>query len=302
MSRHSGGHRASKEETEMQSNNPVFRNSGGFSKPGYNAYGNPTYAGNGAPYSGYGQPQAPYQQAPYQQVEQDVMTIDGVVQKTAVSLGVLIVAAAITWLMTPSLRDVNLDYGPLVAAMVVGGGLAFVLSMVNSFKRVISAPLVLLYAAAQGVALGGFSKVIDAAYSTPGSGNLVVQAVIGTFAALAGTLAAYKFLHVRVGARMQKFVIATMFGLVGLGVMELVMGLFGSHLGLFGITGLGMVTAVLGLVVGIFMLLMDFQMVELGIANRLPAREGWRAAFGLTVSLVWIYQNLLRILAFFNRG
>lgn len=297
----------------MQSNNPVFRNSDGFSKPGYNSYGNPTYAGNGQPYAGYGQPQVQYDPttggfsqtgptAPYAAADQEVMTIDGVVQKTAASLGVLIVAAIVTWVATPSLRDYNIDFAPLAAAMFVGGGAAFILSMVNSFKRVISAPLVLLYAAAQGVALGGFSKVIDAAYSTPGSGNLVVEAVIGTFAALGGTLAAYKFLNVRIGARVQRFVIATMFGLVGLGLMQLVLGLFGHDLGLFGITGLGMVTAVLGLVVGVFMLLMDFQMVEQGVANRLPAREGWRAAFGLTVSLVWIYQNLVRILAYFNRS
>lgn len=294
----------------MQSNNPVFRNSDGFNKAGYNAYGNPTYAGNGQPYPGYGQPQMQYdptaggfsQTAPYAPADQEVMTIDGVVQKTAASLGVLIVAAVLTWVLTPSLRDADVNLGPLFAAMVVGGGLAFALSMVNSFKRIISAPLVLLYAAAQGVALGGFSKVIDAAYSTSSSGNLVVEAVIGTFAALGGTLAAYKFLNVRVGARMQRYVIATMFGLVGLALMEMVLGLFGSALGLFAITGLGMVTAVLGLVLGVFMLLMDFQMVEQGVANRLPAREGWRAAFGLTVSLVWIYQNLLRILAFFNRS
>lgn len=297
----------------MQSNNPVFRNSDGF-KPGYNIYGNPTYSGNGQPHAGYGQPQAQYDAAaggfgqaggpaaPYAPADSEVMTIDGVVQKTAASLGVLIVAAVATWILTPSLRDANVNLGPLVAAMVVGGGAAFALSMVNSFKRVISAPLVLLYAAAQGVALGGFSKVIDAVYSTPGSGNLIVQAVIGTFAALAGTLAAYKFLNIRLGARVQRFVVATMFGLVGLGLMQLVLGLFGRNLGLFGITGLGMVTAVVGLLLGIFMLLMDFQMVEQGVANRLPANEGWRAAFGLTVSLVWIYQNLLRILAYFNRS
>jgi uncharacterized YccA/Bax inhibitor family protein len=310
VGRHSGDHQASREETTMQSNNPVFRNSDEF-KPGYNAYGNATYGGNGQAYPGYGQaPQAP--QAGYGQVQtgptygQDVdtrpMTVDSVVQKTAITLGVLIVAAIVTWAVTPDLRDPNVNIGPIGAALAIGGILAFILSMANSFMKRINPAMVLLFAAAEGVALGAFSKLIDATYSTSGSGSLVVQAVIGTFAALAGTLAAYKFLHVRVGARTQRVVFAVMYGMVALAAMELLLGIFGHSLGLFGITGLGMVTAVLGLALGIFMLLMDFQYVEYGVANRIPDRESWRAAFALTVSLVWIYQNLLRILAFFSNN
>ena len=61
-----------------------------------------------------------------------------------------------------------------------------------------------------------------------------------------------------------------------------------------------MLFAVAGLVLGIFMLILDFDFVEQGIAAGLPERESWRAAFALTVSLVWIYTNLLRILAIFS--
>ncbi len=82
--------------------------------------------------------------------------------------------------------------------------------------------------------------------------------------------------------------------------MELVLSLFGAELGLFGVSQLGMLTAVAGLVLGVFMLIMDFDMVEQGIRAGLPESESWRAAFGMTVSLVWIYTNLLRILAFFS--
>ena len=77
--------------------------------------------------------------------------------------------------------------------------------------------------------------------------------------------------------------------------------MFGASLGLFGFGGLGLLTAIAGLVLGVFMLILDFDFVEQGIANRLPERESWRAAFAMTVSLVWIYTNLLRLLAIFSQ-
>ncbi|MDH2414866.1 Bax inhibitor-1/YccA family protein [Nocardioides sp. CER19] len=284
----------------MQSNNPVFRNSEGFSK---NAYGNPTYAGNGQAHSGYGSgsgysdpstwgvgtPGAPTRTA-------KPMTIDSVVQATAISLAVVIVAAAATWIVTPDVTDPTVDISSLAAAGTIGALGAFALSWVNSFKRVISPALVLIYAALQGVALGAFSKLIDGAYG----GGLVVPAVAGTFAAFAGTLAAYKFFDIKVGNKFRMIVMAGVFGMIGLSILELVLSMFGAGLGLFGIGGIGLLTAVAGLALGIFMLVLDFDFVENGIRNGLDERESWRAAFAMTVSLVWIYQNLLRILAAFR--
>jgi uncharacterized YccA/Bax inhibitor family protein len=76
--------------------------------------------------------------------------------------------------------------------------------------------------------------------------------------------------------------------------------MFGASVGLFGFGTLGMLTAIAGLVLGVFMLILDFDFVEQGIANQIPERESWRAAFAMTVSLVWIYTNLLRLLAIFS--
>jgi uncharacterized YccA/Bax inhibitor family protein len=227
------------------------------------------------------------------------MTIDSVVQKTAISLGVVIITALATWILTPGVDEnsVPADLGPLFAALTIGSLGAFALSMVNSFKRVISPALVLAFAALEGVALGALSKLFNSFYE----GNIVMGAVIGTFAAFGGTLAAYKFFNIQVGQKFRMFVIAAVFGMVGLSLMELVLGLFGAQIGLFGVSGLGMVTAVAGLVLGVFMLILDFDFVEQGIRNGLPESESWRAAFAMTVSLVWIYTNLLRILAFFNQ-
>jgi uncharacterized YccA/Bax inhibitor family protein len=288
----------------MQSNNPVFRNSEGFSK---NSYGNATYAGNGQAYNGYGSGSGssdpstwgvgtPGTGAPARTA--GPMTIDSVVQKTGISVGIVIVAALATWILTPSLDDVTVNTGPLIAATTIGSLGAFALSMINSFKRVISPALVLAFAAFEGVALGGISKLFDAAYGD----GVVSGAVVGTFAAFGGTLAVYKFFNIQVGNKFRTFVMAAVFGMVGLSVMELVLSLFGAEIGLFGVSGLGMLTAVAGLALGIFMLVLDFDFVEQGIRNRLDDTESWRAAFAMTVSLVWIYTNLLRILAFFNRN
>ena len=280
----------------MQSNNPVFRRSEEFNSA--NAYGNQTYAGNG----GYtdpstwnvGQPGQPAQ-APAPVATGGPMTIDSVVQKTAISLAVVIVTAAITWVMSPSI-DANTtqpaDISGLIAVASLASLGAFVLSMVNSFKRVISPVFVLLFCAFEGVALGGISKVFDMAY--PG---VVTSAVIGTFGAFAGTLAVYKFFNVKVTDKFRKMVFAAMLGVVAISLIEVVLSLFGAELGLFGMGGLGLVFAIVGLALGVFMLVLDFDFVEQGVANGIPEREGWRAAFAMTVSLVWIYTNLLRILA-----
>lgn len=284
----------------MQSNNPVFRRSEEFHQSGTNAYGNQTYAGNGAPYAGYGDPAtwstgtpgAPG--TPPTTIDQRPMTIDSVVQKTAISLAVVIVTAAITWIMSPEV-DQNSDpaaLGGLIAALTIGSLGAFALSMVNSFKRVISPALVLAFCAFEGVALGGISKMFN--MMAPG---VVMAAVIGTFGAFAGTLAVYKFFDIKVSSKFRMMVMAAVFGMVGISIVGLVLSLFGINLGIFGDGAMGLLFAVAGLALGVFMLVLDFDFVEQGIANGLPERESWRAAFALTVSLVWIYTNLLRILA-----
>ncbi len=287
----------------MQSNNPVFRRSDAFNGASTNAQGNQTYPGNGAAYQGYGQtqPATGYDQPQYgaPTTTGRPMTIDSVVQKTGITLGIVIVFATLTWWMTPDIDPTSgdPDLGPLFAAITIGSLGAFGLSMVNSFKRIISPPLVMAFAALEGVAMGGLSKFFDAYFGD----GIVTQAVIGTFAAFAGTLAAYKFFNIQVGSKFRTFVIAAMFGMVGLSLLEIVLSMFGSQLGLFGFGSAGLLFAILGLVLGVFMLILDFDFVEKGVAAGIDERESWRAAFALTVSLVWIYTNLLRILAIFSQ-
>jgi uncharacterized YccA/Bax inhibitor family protein len=277
----------------MKSNNPVFARSEEFNRASSNAYGNQTYPG-GAAYPGYGDGGTDPSQwgtGTPGQVDQGRMTVDSVVQKTAISVALVFAAAFATWWYVGDVTS-NADLGRIGLLAMLGAGSAFLLSLVNSFKRVISPALVLAFAVAEGVALGAISKLFEVQY--PG---IVTSAVLGTFAAFAGTLAAYKVLDIKVGDKFRRGVVAGMFGMVGLGLLSLLLGAFGINTGLYGNGSLGFIFALAGLVLGIFMLILDFDFVENGVAAGLPERESWRAAFGLTVSLVWIYTNLLRILA-----
>ena len=290
----------------MQSNNPVFTRADGFNGRANN-YGNTTYPGNGQGYSGYGSPSqwvprsggaagtGYTEYAPA--VDAGRMTIDSVVQKTGATLLVLVLAAGATWFLTPPVTNQQAA-SSLYALALVGALGGFVLAMVNSFKKVVSPALVLAYAALEGVFIGAFSKSIETwvGQQTGGQG-VVIPAVLGTMAAFAGTLAAYKFFNITVGSKFRAWVIGAMFGFVALSMLDLVLGFFGLSFGFNGFGGLGLIASVVGLALGVLMLILDFDFVERGIAAGLPERESWRAAFGLTVTIVWIYIELLRILA-----
>jgi uncharacterized YccA/Bax inhibitor family protein len=289
----------------LESRNPVFARADGFN--GRNAQGNTTYPGNGQTYGGYGDPSqwgtgtpgAPSGPgAPVTHVDQGPMTIDTVVQKTGITLGVVVLVAAATWVMTPSITNEE-ALGGLYAISIFGAIGGFILGMVNSFKKVISPALVLVYAVLQGLFVGAFSKTLEAVFADPdkSQGGLVIGAVLGTMAAVAGTLAAYKFFNIRVGSRFYKWTIAAGMGFMGLVLLDLVLGFFHADLGLNGFGPLGLLMSVVGLGLGVLFLILDFDQVERGIAAGLPERESWRAAFGLTATIVFIYIEILRILA-----
>jgi uncharacterized YccA/Bax inhibitor family protein len=189
--------------------------------------------------------------------------------------------------------------GTLYLLSMVGAFGGFVLAMVNSFKRVISPGLVLAYAVLEGLFVGAFSKVIEAAFGDPTDGmpGLVIGAVVGTLGAVAGTLAAYKFFDIKVGQKFRTWVVAAMFGFVAISLLDFVLYMFNSSFGFNGFGTMGLISSLIGLALGVLMLILDFDYVERGIEAGLPERESWRAAFGLAVTIIWIYIEMLRILA-----
>lgn len=290
----------------FKSNNPVFSRVEGFN--GKNAQGNATYPGNGQGYAGYGDPSTwstgtattaqggiggAYDQPLTHTGDQSRMTIDSTVQKTGITLVVLVLAAAATWVLTGNPVNDDAALKNLYVLSLVGALGGFGLAMVNSFKKVVSPALVIAYAALEGVFVGAMSKVFENVFG----GGIVMGAVIGTVAAFGGTLAAYKFLNIKVGNKFRKWVTAAMLGFVGLTMLDFVLSFFHAEIGFNGFGGLGLLMSVVGLALGVLMLILDFDFVERGIEAGLPEQESWRAAFGLTVTIVWIYIELLRILA-----
>jgi uncharacterized YccA/Bax inhibitor family protein len=282
----------------LQSSNPIFTRSEGFN--GRTANGSQTYPTSNPSEWSVGTPGTPG--TPLTHTSEGPMTLDSVVQKTAMTLGVVVIFAAVTWFLTPELTS-QTAMGSLYAISMIGALGGFALAMVNSFKRIISPALVLAYAAFEGVFVGAFSKVVESIFVQPGQqpGGLVIGAVLGTMAAVAGTLAAYKFFNIRVGDRFRKWVVGALLGFVAVAFLDLVLGFFGASFGVNGFGAMGLLFSVIGLGLGVLMLILDFDFVEKGIAAGIPERESWRAAFALTVSLVWIYTNLLRILAIMRR-
>jgi len=279
----------------MQSSNPVFTRSEGFNGQ------TTTRSSSGMTYPGYDTPPPPHSSDPYSQSQYGAtqtpvgtgrMTIDSVVQKTGITLGLVVVAAVATWFLTGPI-DSQTALNTLYGLSMFGALGGFALAMVNSFKKIVSPALVMAYAAVEGVFVGAFSKAMEAQFGE----GLVMGAVIGTFAAVAGTLAAYKFFNIKVGSKFRKWTVAALFGFVAVSLFDFVLSFFHAELGFNGFGGLGLVMSFIGLGLGVLMLILDFDFVERGVAAGLPERESWRAAFGLTVTIIWIYIELLRILA-----
>jgi uncharacterized YccA/Bax inhibitor family protein len=275
----------------MQSNNPVFARSDGFNgRSGAVAT---------SPSEWKVDLDSPGSSPTHTERGQGRMTIDTVVEKTAITLGLLVLAAAVAWIFIGEIVSGN-EYDPdaLQKAQIlslVGALGGFALAMVNSFKKVVSPGLVLAYAAVEGLFVGAFSKMIMVYVG--GDPSIIFGAVLGTLAAFAGTLAAYKFFNIQVNDRFRKVVIASMFGFVAVALLDFVLSLFGASFGFNGFGTMGLISSIIGVVIAVFMLILDFDFIERGVQAGIGERESWRAAFGLTVTLVWLYIELLRILA-----
>jgi len=182
---------------------------------------------------------------------------------------------------------------------LIAFGVAFVLSLVNSFKKQVSPALVLLYGAAEGVALGAISRWMDIAYG-PG---IAQQALIGTMAVFAIMLVLYQSKIIKVNGRFMKMFTIAMFSYLAIAIGSLVAAMFGvgQGWGFFGVGQIGLLLCIFGVGLAAFSLVMDFEVITQAVAQGIPQRESWRLAFGLTVSLVWLYTELLRLLAILNR-
>lgn len=227
-----------------------------------------------------------YNQPAYAPPAERTMTIDDVVVKGFMALGTLAVTAALTWTLIP-----------LKTALAVAA-VAFILQLglglFISFGQKANAPLVLAFSAIYGVGIGGLSHYYEARWS-----GIVFQAVVGTALAFAAMLAVYSLRIIRVTPKFTRFVIAAGFALLGLMLVNLVVSLFtDSGIGIRENGPLGITFSVVAILVGCFFLLLDFDQIEQAVRAGAPEKFAWYCAFGLVLSLVWIYLELLRLLSY----
>ena len=217
------------------------------------------------------------------------MTIDDVVTKTGITLAILIATGAATY-FTPGI------WGLALPAALIG----FVLALVIVFKKVVSPPLILVYAAVEGVFLGGISGVIGTAVGNPG---IVFQAIAGTALVFGGMLVVYKTGAVKVTPRFTKWLIGAMIGVVGLMLINLIAGFFvDGGLGLRDGGPLAILFSLVCIGIAAFSFLLDFDAADEAIRAGAPEKTAWYIAFGLTVTLVWLYLEILRLLSYFQGG
>ena len=271
---------------------------------GQNAYGQPQY-GQQAQYGQqpygqqYGQPQygqqAQYGQ-PYGEADYGVaaptysepipagerLTMNDVLVKTGINLGLVAVGAAVAW------------NAPVLLLLGMVGGL--VLGLVNSFKKKVSPILVMTYALMEGLLLGGLSAVVDMRY--PG---VAIQAVLATLVVAGTTLALFANGKLRATPKLNKIFMIGAIGYMAYGFISILgAGIFGSSLNSFSIGGipLGLVVGLFAVALATYSLLLDFTTTSEAVEAGLPERESWRLAFGLTASLVWLYVEILRVLMY----
>lgn len=266
----------------MASSNPVFTNSPAFSASAVRAT---QLARPAAPELTAEQLTELYSRPSATPAETDRMSYEDTIVKIVVSFGILLAGAAVGWFVP----------GLFLPAMIVG----FVLAMVNIFKKKPSPVLVLSYAAAEGVFVGGVTSFFEQLY--PG---IAVQAVLGTFVVIGVTLALFASGRVRASAKATKVFMVAMIGYLVFSLLNLVLmwtGVNDQPFGLrsaeiFGIP-LGLILGILVILLAAYSLVLDFDSIKTGVERGAPRRYGWTAAFGIMVTVVWLYLEILRLLA-----
>ena len=280
-----------------ETSNPVFRSlpktQGGYAQFGTGAAGYGAQAVNAEPYV----TQYPDQR---QAGVSRPMTIDDVVMKTGVTLALLSVVAVVSYFLVAGNPALAMPF-TLVGAL---GGLGVLL--IAMFGRKQDSPaIVLTYAGLEGLFLGAISFVLANFYvSGASAGALITQAVLATVGVFAGMLVVYKTGAIRVTPKFTRMIIAGIFGVAVLALGNLVLAMFGVGGGEgLGLRGNGPIAIIFSLVcIGLaaFSFLIDFDAADQMIRAGAPEKAAWGIALGLTVTLVWLYLEILRLLSYFQ--
>ncbi|QTI71039.1 Bax inhibitor-1/YccA family protein [Gordonia polyisoprenivorans] len=280
------------------SSNPVMRgvvrdnqSAGGYAGFGTGAAG----VGQAAMYNQYGQQVPPYTQQPTTTTRQ--LTIDDVVTKTAITLGVLTISAIAAYFLVSANEALAM---PLFG---IGAIVGLVLVLIASFGRKQDNPAIVLgYAVFEGLFVGSISYVFaNWMVSGTSAGALIGQAVLGTFGVFFGMLLVYKVGAIRVTPRFTRMLFAGLIGVIVLMVGNLIMSLFTGGAGILRDGGpIAIIFSLVCIALAAFSFLVDFDAADRLIRAGAPDRAAWGVALGLTVTLVWLYVEILRLLSYFQ--
>ena len=219
---------------------------------------------------------------------QRFMTLDDVVQRTGAMLLVVLAAGAVSWSLATTKASVPMLFVGLFGGLAVG--------LYMSFTMKANAVTALVYAAFEGLFLGAISKVFNHYY--PG---IVVQAIAGTLMVAAGMLFVYRIGAIRVTPKFTRVVVGATIGVLGLMVINMIAYLFTpGGLGLRSGGALAIIFSLVCIVIAAMNLVMDFDMIEKGIRNGADQKFAWYASFGLMVTLIWLYIEILRLLSYLS--
>ena len=216
----------------------------------------------------------------------DEMTIEGTVNKTAISLLLLVGTGYFTF-------DV------ISPVLLIGSGIGgFILSIVTIFKKEWAPITVPLYAILEGALLGGISYMYNSTYN-----GIVTNAILLTVGILVSLLIAYRSGYIKATENFKLGIFAATWGIAIVYFINFIMGFFGSGLGVMSINNaspLSIGFSIVVVIVASLNLVLDFDFIEEGAEKGAPKYMEWYGAFGLLVTLIWLYLEILRLLAKLN--
>lgn len=214
------------------------------------------------------------------------MSLNGTVGKTAILLALVVVAAALTWGKFANEENVQ--------AWIAGGAIGgLIMALVTIFKKQWSPVTAPIYAVLEGLFLGAVSAAINAAY--PG---IAFQAVCLTFGTLACMLFAYRTGIIRATEKFKTGVIMATGGIFLVYMLTFILGFFNIQVPFIHASGpIGIGISIFIVIIASLNLILDFDFIETGVRQGAPKYMEWYGAFGLIVTLVWLYLEILRLLA-----
>lgn len=276
-----------------QSSRPSYDQPRYGQQTGQQQYGQQTQPGYGSP-----PPMTPgqlndmYRQPSAGPVQMGRVTIDDVVMKTTTLFSIMLLTAAVSWFVVP------LDPG-LAGVLLLGSIVATLgLGLFIAFKKSISVPLIVTYAAVEGVLVGTVSRFYEARWD-----GIVMTAVVATLSVFAGMLLGYRSGFIKVTSKSRRIFSMAILGYFIFALVNLGFGMFGANGG-FGVFARG---SMMGILVSLFAvglasyaLAMDFDSIQQAVRSEVPQKYSWLLAHGLIVTLVWLYLEMLRLISQFS--